>query len=80
MKDTPDHIRQKQNEIWLAKSPQERVRLGFEMIDDSIKMTRFFIQQQHPEISERDLKVAVFRRFYQNDFSEEELQKIIARF
>ena len=60
MTDTPEYIRRKQNEIWLAKSPQERVRLGFEMIEDAFKMTRFFIQQQNPDISERDLKIAVF--------------------
>lgn len=34
MDDTPDHIKKIQLEIWLAKPPEERIRLTLQMNDD----------------------------------------------
>jgi len=34
MNDTPEHVKQKQLEIWLAKSPEERLRLTLVMNDE----------------------------------------------
>jgi hypothetical protein len=34
MNDTPEHIKQKQLEIWLAKPPEERIRLTLQMNDE----------------------------------------------
>ncbi|MCR8558006.1 hypothetical protein KXD93_10150 [Mucilaginibacter sp. BJC16-A38] len=34
MNDTPEYVKQKQLEIWLAKSPEERLRLTLVMNDE----------------------------------------------
>jgi hypothetical protein len=34
MNDTPDHIKQMQLEIWLAKPPEERITLTLQMNDE----------------------------------------------
>jgi len=34
MNDTPEHVKQKQLEIWLSKSPEERLRLTLVMNDE----------------------------------------------
>jgi hypothetical protein len=36
------------------------------------------IRHQHPDISDIDLKIAVFLKLYGDDFDEEQKQKIIA--
>jgi hypothetical protein len=69
MNDTPDWIRRKQIEIFLAKPEQERWELGFGMIDEVQQMVRNSIRQAHPAWSEIEISVAVFKRYYQNDFS-----------
>jgi hypothetical protein len=69
MNDTPDWIRRKQIEIFLAKPEQERWALGFGMIDEVQQMVRNSIRQAHPAWSEIEISVAVFKRYYQNDFS-----------
>jgi hypothetical protein len=34
MDDTPDHVKKIQLEIWLAKPPEERIRLTLQMNDE----------------------------------------------
>ncbi|MDB4922161.1 hypothetical protein [Mucilaginibacter sp.] len=34
MNDTPEHVKQKQLEIWLSKPPEERLRLTLVMNDE----------------------------------------------
>ena len=76
MNDTPDWIRRKQIEIFLAKPEQERWALGFGMIDEVQQMVRNSIRQAHPAWSEIEISVAVFKRYYQNDFSPLLLERI----
>ena len=76
MNDTPDWIRRKQIEIFLAKPEQERWALGFGMIDEVQQMVRNSIRQAHPACSEIEISVAVFKRYYQNDFSPLLLERI----
>jgi hypothetical protein len=76
MNDTPDWIRRKQIEIFLAKPEPERWALGFGMIDEVQQMVRNAIRQQHPTWSEIEISVAVFKRYYQNDFSPLLLERI----
>jgi hypothetical protein len=76
--DTPDHIRRKQLEIIGNKTPEERFLLGCKTIDDVRAMVENSIRRENPGISEIDLKIAVFKRYYKKDFSEEEIEKITA--
>ena len=77
MTDTPFHIYQKQYDIIASKPIEERVRLGFETIDTTRQWVENSIKQKTPNLSPIDLSIAVFLRYYQNDFSEIQLKNII---
>jgi hypothetical protein len=80
MTDTPAFIYQKQFEIIFSKPKQERYLMGFEMMATVRTIVVNSIKKQHPSISERDLWIAVFKRYYQNDFTPIQLDKIIQAF
>ncbi|TVQ89901.1 MAG: hypothetical protein EA393_06370 [Bacteroidetes bacterium] len=77
MQDTPEHIIQKQREIIHSKSPDERFMIGVEAINFGRKMVESSIRQSNPHISEIDLKVETFKRYYSQSFDPEELKKIL---
>ena len=78
MTDTPDFIYQKQFDIIFSKTPKERFLMGFEMIESVKRIVENSIRIEIPTISDLDLRVAVFKRYYQNDFSTVQLEKIAA--
>jgi hypothetical protein len=78
MKDTSPEMRKIQSAITFAMTPQERFMQGVEMIDYVRMVVENSIKAQNPTISETELKVQVFRRYYQKDFSPEKLEEIIA--
>ena len=77
MTDTPLHIYQKQYDIIAAKPMTERVRLGFETIDTTRQWIENSIKQNTPDISQIDLAIAVFLRYYRIEFSDIQLENII---
>ncbi len=77
MLDTPPEIVQKQREIMFAKTSTERFLIGIEAIALGRLMVENNIKQQKPDISELDLKIALFKRYYQNSFNSSELESII---
>jgi hypothetical protein len=77
MTDTPAHIYQKQYEIIASKPMSERIKLGFDTIDTTRHWIENSIRQTSPNITPSDLAVAVFMRYYQNDFTETQLGQII---
>lgn len=78
MKDTSEEIRQKQFQIIQSKTPQERFKIGLDMIDFGFETVKQSIITKNPEINEKELKRQVFLRCYGKDFTNEELKKIIA--
>ena len=78
--DTPKEIRKIQNRIFFQKTVQERFQIGIEMIEDAKKIVENSIKSKNPQISEIDLKIEVFKRFYKNDFSEEKMGDIVKGF
>lgn len=78
MTDTPDFIYQKQFDIIFSKTPKERFLMGFEMIESVKRIVENSIRREKPAISDLDLRVAVFKRYYQNDFPPVQLEKIAA--
>ena len=80
MTDTPDFVYQKQFDIIFSKTPRERFLMGFEMMDSVRQIVENSIRKHNPTISEIDIRVAVFKRYYQNDFSPQELEKIAKAF
>ena len=73
MTDTPDFIRKKQIEIFLAKSDTDKWRLGLGMIDEVWHSVKKSIHIEKPHLSEAELMVELFKRYYKNDFSTAEL-------
>ena len=76
MTDTPDYIYKIQYNIIAAKSMNERVQLGLDTIDDTRKWIVNSIKMQNPTINAADLAVEIFLRYYKNDFTTEQLEKI----
>lgn len=77
MRDTPNEILKKQREILISKTPQERFKIGLDLIDFGRDTIRQSILFENPDISERELKRRVFKRCYANDFPELEMEKIL---
>ncbi|WP_350201254.1 hypothetical protein [Gracilimonas sp.] len=78
MKDTPRHISDIQKKIILSKTNEERSLMGAEMIDSVYQMIRDRIIEEKPGLSKREINAEMFLRYYQNEFSEQEKEKIIA--
>jgi hypothetical protein len=80
MTDTPRFIYQKQFDIIFSKPPQERFLMGFEMMDSVRQIVENSIRRQNPTISDIDIRIAVFKQYYQNDFPPSQLEKIAQAF
>ncbi len=76
MNDTPEHIRRKQFEIYMAKPLSERIKGVFEMTELSRSIIRNQIKLKNPDISEIDLKIELFKTFYRSDFDKITLDEI----
>jgi hypothetical protein len=76
MNDTSEEARKKQLEIIFSKTPEERFLMGIEMINYVRMVVENSIRAENPAISPIDLKVAVFKRYYGNEFSQEEIERI----
>lgn len=76
MKDTSDEMRRKQYEIIMAFPLEERVRMACEMIEFSFQMAENLIKQKNPHITEGELRIEIFKAFYEKDFSAEEVARI----
>jgi len=60
-------------QMLMAREPSERFRMGLQMCE----MARSMVLASLPnELSPIERKVALLRRYYQNDFSEAELARI----
>lgn len=79
MKDTDPEIEKKFFDMMMAKSGEERLKMGFEMYEMSRKIAIASILQDNPGISEKEMKVAIFNRFYENDLPPETRKKFIER-
>ncbi|WP_020403510.1 hypothetical protein [Gracilimonas tropica] len=77
MKDTPKHIVEMQRNMIHSKSEEERFLMGADMIDSVYEMVKNQIIEESPELSEQEIRAKLFLRFYQNDFSEQEKEKIV---
>ena len=76
MNDTSRDILQKQFEIIMSKPLKTRLDGLFEMTELSREIIKNRIIAKNPKISEIELKVEMFKVFYQSDFDEHSLQQI----
>lgn len=80
VKDTPEHVLRLQAQHFLLRPYDERFRIGLSMMEDGKRMVEDALRQQHPDWSVGELKAAVFRRMYRQDFEPDELERIAASF
>jgi hypothetical protein len=77
MDDTTEEVKQIQREIFFSKTPNERFMIGVEMIKMGRTIVESSIKQQYSNLSELELRLKVFERYYKNEFSEIEFNNII---
>lgn len=80
MDDTSPEMMQKMREMCAEKTPEERFKMGCSMYETSKYLVTRFILENHPDISPLDFKKEFFLKFYANDFSVSEREKIFAHF
>ena len=77
MKDTSFEIQKKIDEIYKNKSGEEKLLIALRMIETARELV---ISSLPNNLSERELRKALFLRFYGNDFSVNEKEKILSSF
>lgn len=77
MNDTTPEMTNKQREIFFAKPHYERFLIGVESISFGRFLVENSIKNETPRISDVELKILIFKRYYQNIFSKEEIDIII---
>ena len=77
MQDTTKEMLEKQREIFLSKTSTQRFIIADDLINFGRLMLENSIKQKKPEISETELKIKVFKRYYENTFNIKEFEKIV---
>lgn len=77
MKDTSPEMEEKVREIIRLKTPQERLQMASSMFALSRNLVIQAILRENPNISDTVLRQEFFRKFYGQDYTPEELQKIL---
>ncbi len=74
---TPDAIRKLQTQLILALSPQERGKMGMEMIDMARLVVENRIKKEFSHLSIPEQKAEIFKCIYKNSFSPEKMKEIM---
>ena len=76
MRDTPPAVDAMYRELLMSRTPAERVRMAASMHEAAKDIIRAGIPDDCWR-TEADLRIEVFRRFYRQDFSPEEMARIV---
>ena len=79
MDDTPAKIEQRYKEMLLSKSPLERLKMASRMYDSGRKLVMSGILKERQNIDASRLRAKLFLRMYGNDFTDNEIEKIIKK-
>jgi hypothetical protein len=77
MNDTPYEILKKQFDIVQSKPDKVRFAMQLEMMEYAANQTKARIRQKNPHLSEREVVIEFVKLYYKDDFSEEEMQRIV---
>lgn len=77
MKDTSDAVEKKYFDMLMARSGEERLRMGCSMHAAAKTMARASIIAANPKASESEIRKALFLRFYEQDFDAATRAKIL---
>ncbi len=77
MNDTSPEMEQRFRTMLLARSGEERMKMGCSMHTFAQQLVRASVEAQTPNISPAALRRALFLRFYGSDFNEAAREKIL---
>lgn len=77
MQDTSPEILKKINDMMQLKTPQEKLEMSWSMYRTSRQLIIQSIINQNPDISAVELRKELFLKFYKDDFTLSEQEKII---
>lgn len=77
MNDTTEEALRMQREIFFTKTPIERFKIAEEMIKMGRTIVESNIKNQDSNLSELEVRLKVFERYYKNEFNEIEFENII---
>ncbi len=75
MSDTAPEIQDKIDDIYKNKTGEEKLLIALSMFETARELV---ISSLPKNLSEKELRKALFLRFYGNDFSREEKEKILS--
>ncbi len=79
MTDTPADVEALYRRMLLARSGEDRLRMGFSMYSTARAFVVASILEREPHASPERIREAVFLRFYGRDFDDATREKILAR-
>ncbi len=77
MRDTSPKIESQFVEMTMKRSGQERLKMGFSMFNLARKQAIASIRRNKPSISTEEIRKELFSRFYGEEFSPEDQEKIL---
>lgn len=79
MKDTTPEIESLFYEMLMKKTGEERMKMGFSMFEMARRQVISSIKSEKPHLDEKEIRKEIFLRFYGQDFSQEDREKILAK-
>jgi len=76
--DTPPEVMQRYRAMVLARSPEERLKMGCSMSATARALVRASVLAQEPQASPAALRRALFLRFYGHEFDAAQRERILA--
>ena len=77
--DTPNDVKKIQEQIWLSKPIEERLRLSIQMIDDARDLQIHGIKMRHPDWTDDQIRIYRLRRMMSTDPTLAWLEKVIGK-
>ena len=78
MRDTSTRVKTIYHDMLMARSPEERLKMGCSMFDAAKQIVRSSILNKDQNISDQELKKKIFLRFYGHEFTPQKLKKILS--
>ena len=77
MNDTSANMLLYYQKMIMSRSGRERMQMGFSMFDTAKQIAKSAILEHEPEISTKDMNKKIFLRFYGQEYSKEQKEKIL---
>ena len=80
MNDTNPEVAAQFQDLMRAKSNEQRLLMGCSMFDTAKQIVQSAIYSQRPAITPEEMKKEIFLRFYGQEFTQADREKILLRF